>query len=91
LRILFFEAAIRHDNWGWASFYISQMGETGTMFAASLAGNVLDDVARNSGVAFFAGPTLLQSYSLKGSSAAVTKLRQCAQSQAKHHPIDLLN
>lgn len=89
LDILFLGAGRRSDDgWGTKTFTVSVSDGVPYFWSESLEKVLLDDVAKNTGVAFFTDGTLISSFELKGSSHAIAELRKCAFEIAGLNPLD---
>lgn len=78
------------DSWGEQEFMVLEnlRGYEGAAFGAKFVPEMLDDLAKHSGVGFYYGAVLLQAFPLEGTALAVKKLRECASSEAALNPSD---
>lgn len=66
------------DGWGSTDFLVVKPDNEPTAFVAKFNSEILGDIATNNTIAFSYKNTVLQSFSLDGSAAAVAALRTCA-------------
>lgn len=77
------------DN-GWSDKdYTVGIGKDGQAnFSTVLDDQILDDIASSDVVGFYFGKVILQAFPLRGSVAAIGKLRECARDESAKHPSD---